>query len=72
MRYRVQMHESVFSDSLLNSLLEEPIIVEPPATAPLELDGLGPGCELVDAAVAVAAAAAADDDDAAAEGAAAA
>lgn len=26
MRYRVQMHESVFSDSLLRSLLEEPII----------------------------------------------
>lgn len=69
------MHESVFSDSLLSSLLEEPIIDDLPATAPVELDELG--CEITGdtAAAAAAATAGVDDDDAddgAAEGAAAA
>lgn len=45
MRYRVQMHESVFSDSLFRSLLEEPIIDGLPTAValPIELEGLGPG-----------------------------
>lgn len=45
MRYRVQMHESVFSDSLFRSLLEEPIIDGLPTAValPVELEGLGPG-----------------------------
>lgn len=68
------MHESVFSDSLLSSLLEEPIIDDLPATAPVELDELG--CEITgNTAAAAAATAGVDDDDAddgAAEGAAAA
>lgn len=51
MRYRVQMHESVFSDSLFRSLLEEPIIDGLPTAValPVELEGLGPG-EPADAA----------------------
>lgn len=53
MRYSVQMHESVFSDSLFRSLLEEPIIDGLPTAValPVELEGLGPG-EPADAAVA--------------------
>lgn len=45
MRYSVQMHESVFSDSLFRSLLEEPIIDGLPTAValPVELEGLGPG-----------------------------
>lgn len=59
MRYRVQMHESVFSDSLFRSLLEEPIIDGLPTAValPVELEGLGPG------EPAAAAAAVADDGD---------
>lgn len=39
------MHESVFSDSLFRSLLEEPIIDGLPTAValPVELEGLGPG-----------------------------
>lgn len=45
------MHESVFSDSLFRSLLEEPIIDGLPTAValPVELEGLGPG-EPADAA----------------------
>lgn len=50
------MHESVFSDSLFRSLLEEPIIDGLPTAValPVEFEGLGPGEP---------AAATADDDD---------
>lgn len=64
MRYRVQMHESVFSDSLFRSLLEEPIIDGLPTAValPVELEGLGPG-EPAAAAVADDGDDDADDDD---------
>lgn len=45
MRYRVQIHESGFSDSLLRSLLEDPIIDVLTAmgvSVELEVEGLGP------------------------------
>lgn len=56
MRYRVQMHESAFSDSLLSSLLVEPII---DGDAILELDGFVADDE---AAVAVAVGVAVEDE----------
>lgn len=46
------MHESVFSDSLFRSLLEEPIIDGLPTAValPVELEGLGPGEPAADVA----------------------